>query len=76
MNDLYEQIAQARMHVELLEKELRDIQKRCKHSYVHERECDGHTTKSVYTCEKCGDFTLMRPCPENMSKGAIVSPKI
>lgn len=70
-NNLCKEIENARMYAAMLEASLRrstEICRRtCQHSYVHEREFDGHTTKSVYTCEKCGDFTMMRPAQEQMS---------
>lgn len=57
IRELEEQLYDARMHVLVLEnelkKELHKLQSTCHHDFVEERDSDGHRTIRTYTCKHC-----------------------
>lgn len=68
VSEIVANIYKAKNEVRKWEEEYAKAQANCSHMFRRERESDGHTTYTTYTCVNCYFMTHMRPADESLIK--------
>jgi hypothetical protein len=56
---LYAELDKLKHEVLRIEMAINNFKSSCKHDFMHERESDGHTINSIYTCKICRYATML-----------------